>query len=72
MAQTIKHVQSQSQSSAPFCGEQTARPTQDQISTRAYELYVASGSAKRHCKENWARAEKELRGELGASSPLKS
>lgn len=71
-AQTFERVQNQSQSAAPFCGEKTARPTQDQISTRAYELYVAGGSAKGHCKENWNQAEKELKNELGDSSPVNS
>jgi hypothetical protein len=71
-AQIFERVRNQSQHTAPFCDERTVRPTQDQISTRAYELYVASNKAKGHCKENWARAEKELRDEPGASSPMKS
>jgi len=70
--QKFEHVQGQSQSVKPLCREHASRPTENQISTRAYELYVAGGSAKGHCKDNWFRAEKELAEEPGASSPMKS
>jgi hypothetical protein len=36
-------------------------PTQEEIQTRAFEIYVAEGCKPGHDLENWVRAEKELR-----------
>lgn len=35
-------------------------PTHDQISRRAYELYVERGYVHGHEQEDWAQAEREL------------
>jgi hypothetical protein len=37
------------------------RPTQEEIQTRAFEIYVAEGCREGCDLENWIRAEKELR-----------
>ncbi len=37
-----------------------ATPTHDAIATRAYEIYVASGSKHGQCKQNWKQAEHDL------------
>jgi hypothetical protein len=36
-------------------------PTQEQISRRAYELFLARGGEHGHQDEDWVRAERELR-----------
>jgi hypothetical protein len=35
-------------------------PTQEEISTRAYEIYVAEGCPEGSSVEHWLRAEREL------------
>jgi len=37
-------------------------PTRDEIARRAYELYLARGKSAGHDVEDWAQAERELRG----------
>lgn len=37
-------------------------PSQEEIATRAYELYVQRGCAEGHAEEDWAQAERELSG----------
>ncbi len=37
-------------------------PTRDEIARRAYELYLARGKSSGHDVEDWAQAERELRG----------
>ncbi|MBI1335505.1 MAG: DUF2934 domain-containing protein [Phycisphaera sp.] len=39
---------------------QTVLPTQDQIATRAYEIWVAKGRPEGQDHENWKQAEAEL------------
>ncbi len=36
-------------------------PTQDEIATRAFEIYVSEGCREGSDLENWLRAERELR-----------
>ncbi len=36
-------------------------PTEEQIRQRAYEIYLARGSAPGHEVEDWLQAERELR-----------
>ncbi len=36
-------------------------PTQEEIATRAYEIYVSEGCREGSELENWLRAERELR-----------
>ena len=38
-----------------------AIPTHDDIATRAYGIYVASGRKQGHCTQNWHQAEYDLR-----------
>lgn len=38
-----------------------AMPTHDEISKRAYEIYVKSGHKQGLCNQNWRQAELELR-----------
>ena len=35
-------------------------PTHDDISKRAYEIYVLSGCKEGQCRQNWHQAESEL------------
>ena len=37
-----------------------ARPTQDQIATRAYEIYLERGSTPGDPMQDWLQAEREL------------
>jgi hypothetical protein len=37
------------------------QPTQEEIQTRAFEIYVAEGCREGSDLENWLRAERELR-----------
>ena len=39
--------------------------TQERIRQRAYELYEKGGRRDGHQKEDWAQAEKEIRGQHG-------
>ena len=41
---------------------ETARPSEDQIRRRAYELYVQRGGTHGRHMDDWFRAESELRG----------
>lgn len=45
-------------------------PSEEEIARRAYELYVQRGGEQGKDVEDWARAEKELNGEL-AVGPAK-
>jgi hypothetical protein len=48
---------------APAKAAKTApvrQPTQEEISTRAFEIYVSEGCKEGSDLENWLRAEKEL------------
>jgi len=45
-----------SQPSAAF-----AEPTQEQIATRAYEIFLARGGEPGHNEEDWYQAERELK-----------
>jgi hypothetical protein len=38
-------------------------PTQEEIQTRAFEIYVSEGCKESNDLEYWLRAEKELRGQ---------
>lgn len=38
------------------------QPTHDQIARRAYEIYAGRGYIDGHADEDWAQAERELRG----------
>jgi len=38
----------------------TVQPTQEQISRRAFEIYVASGCKEGRSEQNWLQAEREL------------
>jgi hypothetical protein len=38
----------------------TSKPTQDQIATRAYEIYLERGSTPGDPMQDWLRAEREL------------
>lgn len=40
----------------------TPEPTQEQIRTRAYEIYLRRGGSHGHEWEDWIEAERELRG----------
>jgi len=44
-----------------------SKPTQDQIATRAYEIYLERGSTPGDPMQDWLRAEREL-----TESPKKS
>jgi uncharacterized protein YndB with AHSA1/START domain len=44
-----------------------AKPTQEEIAQRAYELYLERGQASGYEVENWVQAEKELSDKLGAT-----
>jgi uncharacterized protein YndB with AHSA1/START domain len=45
----------------------SAKPTQEEIAKRAYELYLQRGQASGYELENWLQAEKELSEKFGAS-----
>ena len=53
------------------CGKSSCSATHDQIAKRAYDLYVAGGSTKGHCAQNWAQAEHDLSAMPAASSQLR-
>jgi hypothetical protein len=38
-----------------------AEPTQEQIATRAYEIFLARGGEPGHNEEDWYQAERELK-----------
>ncbi|HTL53054.1 MAG TPA: DUF2934 domain-containing protein [Planctomycetota bacterium] len=44
-----------------------ARPTHEQISVRAYYIFLLTGSQHGHCQDNWHQAEREFAGKDGAS-----
>jgi len=46
----------------PARGGLRRTPTQEEIATRAYELYVQRGCADGHAEEDWAQAQRELTG----------
>ena len=52
---------------APKKAAAKSKPTQDQISTRAYEIYLERGSTPGDPMQDWLRAEREL-----AAPPKKS
>ena len=43
-------------------GKRGFEPTQEEIATRAFEIYVSEGCKAGSDLENWLRAEQELRG----------
>jgi hypothetical protein len=43
-------------------GKRGYEPTQEEIATRAFEIYVSEGCREGSDLENWLRAERELRG----------
>jgi hypothetical protein len=45
-------------------GGAVAAPTHEQISKRAYEIYLKSGCQEGHCRANWEQAEQELQDEM--------
>jgi uncharacterized protein YndB with AHSA1/START domain len=45
----------------------SAKPTQEEIAERAYELYLQRGQASGYELENWLQAEKELSEKFGAT-----
>ncbi len=42
-------------------GAPSSEPTNDQVSSRAYELFLARGAEHGHDLEDWIQAERELR-----------
>jgi len=43
-------------------------PSHDQITGRAYDIYINSGCQPGRCQLNWAKAERELRNEMNAAA----
>jgi hypothetical protein len=46
-----------------------ARPTDDEIAKRAYELYLARGGAPGHALDDWLEAERQLTTEVDVPVP---
>ena len=55
------------EASVPKKAAAKSKPTQDQISARAYEIYLERGSTPGDPMQDWLRAEREL-----AAPPKKS
>jgi hypothetical protein len=51
---------------SPATGSPPAETTAEEIARRAYEIYLARGREPGHEREDWLRAEKELREETAA------
>jgi hypothetical protein len=54
-----------SKAAAPAKSSADKTPSEADVARRAYELYLSRGCEDGHDREDWLRAEAELRGEPG-------